>query len=280
MKQAHSGETASSRESLEQASLFCTPLLNSLSKSTMFATVESPSRPKSTARFSLFSLSSQNSNFDFDSSPLCISDSEKSYQGRLKSGLANGPKPSEVQGFSLSEPIITRVMDCIYVGNLCAAYSGQTLCKNNIDSIIDMSSLPSDCTLNFIPCTCSRGLQHSWSRLKVHIQEASEYKCISLQQPCFQDINECIEATLEKRKQVLIHCRDGYSLAPMCVIQYLMVKHSMRLLAAYEFVRARYPLNIQECHQDLLVGLERALWPGEMDTESFKQAMSRKMAWT
>ncbi|XP_059682105.1 troponin I, fast skeletal muscle [Gavia stellata] len=41
-----------------------------------------------------------------------------------------------------------------------------------------------------------------------------------------------------------------------------MVKHSIRLLAAYEFMGARYPLNIQECHQDLLVGLEMSLQHG------------------
>lgn len=98
--------------------------------------------------------------------------------------------------------------------------------------------------------------------------------------PCFQDINECIEALLEKGKRVLIHCRDGYSLGPTCVIQYLMVKHSMKLLAAYEFVRARYPLNIQECHQDLLVGLEMSLQPGGINITCLKYSLSRKMAWS
>uniref|UniRef100_A0A8C8SRW4 protein-tyrosine-phosphatase n=1 Tax=Pelusios castaneus TaxID=367368 RepID=A0A8C8SRW4_9SAUR len=136
------------------------------------------------------------------------------------------PKPGGPEYFNFSEPVIARVMDCIYLGNLNAAYCGRVLCRNGIDSIIDMSSLPSDCSLRVIPCMCSRGeLRHSWSRLK---------------------------ASLEKRKRVLIHCLDGYSLAPTCIIQYLMVKHNMRLMAAYEFVRARYPLNIRECHQDML----------------------------
>uniref|UniRef100_A0A8C2U6K5 protein-tyrosine-phosphatase n=1 Tax=Coturnix japonica TaxID=93934 RepID=A0A8C2U6K5_COTJA len=85
---------------------------------------------------------------------------------------------------------------------------------------------------------------------------------------------------MEKGKRVLIHCRDGYSLGPTCVIQYLMVKHSMRLLAAYELVRARYPLKIQECHQDLLVGLEMSLQPGGVNTACLKHSLSRKMAWS
>ena len=59
------------------------------------------------------------------------------------------------------------------------------------------------------------------------------------------------------------------------------LKQNMRLLAAYEMLRAKYPLNIREAHQDLLVGLERALRPGgAVDPECFKQAISRKVAWT
>uniref|UniRef100_A0A670IA00 protein-tyrosine-phosphatase n=1 Tax=Podarcis muralis TaxID=64176 RepID=A0A670IA00_PODMU len=143
----------------------------------------------------------------------------------------------------------------------CSGCSGAMECS----IFLGQALLPRDC---------------SWSRLKVHVQGPLEEERLSLQQPCFWDINRCLEASLEKRKRVLIHCRDGYSLAPTCVIQYLMVKHHMRLLAAYDFVRARYPVNIQECHQDLLVDLERSLWPGEVDMECSKQAMSRKMAWT
>ena len=177
--------------------------------------------------------------------------------------------------------------DYIYMGNLNAAYSGRTLCRNNIDSVIDMSGLPGEPgpSLNLIPCTCSRGARHSWSRLKVDIADivalAGEGPLASRQRCCFEDINECIHASTEKRKRVLVHCRDGFSLAPTCIIQYLMVKQNMRLLAAYELLRAKYPLNIRECHQDLLVGLERALRPGgAVDSECFKQAISRKVAWT
>uniref|UniRef100_A0A8C3SXP2 protein-tyrosine-phosphatase n=1 Tax=Chelydra serpentina TaxID=8475 RepID=A0A8C3SXP2_CHESE len=90
-------------------------------------------------------------------------------------------------------------------------------------------------------------------------------ECPALREPCFWDINECIEASLEKRKRVLIHCLDGYSLAPTCVIQYLMVKHNMRLMAAYEFVRARYPLNIRDRSGvwdglSIRVTLRKSLW--------------------
>uniref|UniRef100_A0A3B5QX38 protein-tyrosine-phosphatase n=1 Tax=Xiphophorus maculatus TaxID=8083 RepID=A0A3B5QX38_XIPMA len=118
-----------------------------------------------------------------------------------------------------SSTVISKVTDYIYVGNLNAAYNGRTLCRNNIDSIIDMSSAPGD-----------------WSRLK------------------------CINASTEKRKRVLVHCRDGFSLAPMCIIQYLMVKQNMRLIAAYELLRAKYPVNIKECHQNVLVSLERSIF--------------------
>ncbi|KAF7245576.1 Dual specificity protein phosphatase 3 [Varanus komodoensis] len=273
MKQVHSGGAARSTGSLERKSLFCA---SSLSRSILPKPVEPLSKvPSSTQSSSLLCNGGGNS-LESDSSPLSVSDYKKSHNENLKSGT----NPGGTQGFSFLEPVISKVTDCIYVGNLRAAYSGRALCKNNIDSIIDMSSLPGDYGLNFIPCTCGRGPQHSWPRLKVYLQGPLEEECLSLQQPCFWDINECIEASLEKRKRVLIHCRDGYSLAPTCVIQYLMVKHHMRLLAAYGFVRARHPVNIQECHRNLLVGLERALWPGEVDMESFKQAMSRKVAWT
>ncbi|XP_062973193.1 uncharacterized protein LOC134392640 [Elgaria multicarinata webbii] len=281
MKQAHSSGAASSTGSLERASLFCASASRSLSKSTMPKPGDSLSKPPSSIRSALFSpLLRSNNSLESDSSPLSAFGSKKCRHGNLKSRASGEAKPGGGQGFSASEPVISKVTDCIYVGNLHAAYSGRALCKNNIDSIIDMSSLPGDYRLSFIPCTCGRGPQHSWPRLKVYLQGPLEEDCPSLQQPCFWDINECIEASLEKRKRVLIHCRDGYSLAPTCVIQYLMVKHHMRLLAAYELVRARYPVNIQECHRNLLVGLERALWPGEVDVECFKQAMSRKVAWT
>uniref|UniRef100_A0A3Q3QWZ5 protein-tyrosine-phosphatase n=1 Tax=Monopterus albus TaxID=43700 RepID=A0A3Q3QWZ5_MONAL len=131
------------------------------------------------------------------------------------------------------------VTDYIFVGNLNAAYNG------------------------LIPCTCSRGTRHSWSRLKVDIGDvpAALGDGPALRQRCFEDINECIDASTEKRKRVLVHCRDGFSLAPTCIIQYLMVKQNMRLIAAYELLRAKYPVNIRECHQNVLVSLERALRP-------------------
>ncbi|XP_042298831.1 uncharacterized protein LOC121917160 [Sceloporus undulatus] len=280
MKQTHSGGIASSTGSLEQASLFCVSVSSSSSRSTLPKQREPLSKSKPFVRSSFLTPLLWNHSSELDNSLISISGSKKGYRGSLKSGVNYDVEAGVVPGFNFLEPLISRVTDCIYVGNLRAGYSGQALCKNNIDSIIDMSSLPRDCRLNFIPCTCCRGLQHSWSRLKVHIQGPLDKECHSLQQPCFRDINTCIDASLEKRKRILIHCRDGYSLSPTCVIQYLMVKHHMRLLAAYEFVRARYPVNIQECHRDLLVDLERSLWPGEIDMEGFKQAMARKMAWT
>nr|XP_060624713.1 uncharacterized protein LOC132771094 [Anolis sagrei ordinatus] len=280
MKQVYSGGAASSTGSLERASLFCVPVLNSSSRSSLPKQREALSKSKSFVKSFLSTPLLQNNSSECDNSLLYISDSKKNYCGTLKSGMDHEAEIVTVPSFNQLEPLICRVTDGIYVGNLSAGYSGQTLCKNNIDSIIDMSSLPRECRLNFIPCTCRRGSQHSWSRLKVHIQGPLEEDCPSLQQTCFWDINACIDASLEKRKRILIHCRDGYSLAPTCVIQYFMVKHRMRLLAAYEFVRARYPVNIRECHRDLLVGLERSLWPGELDMENFKQAMSRKIAWT
>ncbi|XP_019407853.1 PREDICTED: uncharacterized protein LOC109321563 [Crocodylus porosus] len=285
MEQAHSGGAASSTGSLERASLFCVSRSSSPAQSAIPSPVEQLPKAKSSSQFFLFPSPSWNSSSEADSNPLAFSGSKKacSYVCRVspKSNVLGSPKPEEPEYFHFSEPVIARVMDCIYLGNLNAAYSGRALCKNNIDSIIDMSNLPSDRSLSIIPCTCNRGgLRHSWSRLKVDIQGLLDGKYPVLTESCFQDINECIDASLEKRKRVLIHCTDGYSLAPTCVIQYLMVKHKMRLMAAYEFVRARYPLNIRECHQNLLVGLERSLQPGDVDVECLKQSMSRKMAWT
>ncbi|CAM4566812.1 unnamed protein product [Lepidochelys olivacea] len=285
MEQAHSGGTASSTGSLERASLFCASRSNSSSSSTLSSPVGPLTKAKSSSRFSLFSPPFWNSSAELDSNPQSYSSSKKSrnysQRGGAKPEEPSDPKPGGPEYFNFSEPVIARVMDCIYLGNLNAAYCGRVLCRNNIDSIIDMSSLPSNCSLSVIPCTCSRGgLRHSWSRLKVDIQGPLNGECPALREPCFWDINECIEASLEKRKRVLIHCLDGYSLAPTCVIQYLMVKHNMRLMAAYEFVRARYPLNIRECHRDMLVGLERSLQPGDVDMERLKHSMSRKVAWT
>uniref|UniRef100_A0AAQ4QI50 protein-tyrosine-phosphatase n=1 Tax=Gasterosteus aculeatus aculeatus TaxID=481459 RepID=A0AAQ4QI50_GASAC len=154
-----------------------------------------------------------------------------------------GPSPWPSPPSSSPEhtgPSACRVTDYIYVGNLNAAYNG------------------------LIPCTCSRGARHSWSRLKVDIGDVPDAlgDGPSLKQRCFEDINGCIDASTEKRKRVLVHCRDGFSLAPTCIIQYLMVKQNMRLIAAYELLRAKYPINIREGHQDMLVSLERALRPG------------------
>ncbi|XP_034055521.1 uncharacterized protein LOC117535237 [Gymnodraco acuticeps] len=284
MEQAHSAGAASSTGSLERASLFCS------SSSGLSSPVEILNKNKSSSSSSRFSLFSPpwNSSSESESNPPSRSGSKKklrNYSRRAATGPAGArgpdtpetkPKPVEQQHFQYSEPVISRVTDFIYVGNLNAAYNGRSLCRNSIDSIIDMSSVSGDPgpILNVIPCTCSRGARHTWSRLKVDIGDVPE-------QRCFEDINECIGASTEKRKRVLVHCRDGFSLAPTCIIQYLMVKQNMRLIAAYELLRARYPVNIRERHQNLLVSLERALRPGgNVDPECFKQAISRKVAWT
>lgn len=295
MEQAHSAGAASSTGSLERASLFCASGSTTTSSSGLSSPVETLTKSKSSSRFSLFSPP-WNSSSESDSNPPSRSGSKKlrTYSRRAATGPAGAggrgsdtpePKQSGTEHFQYSEPVISKVTDYIYVGNLNAAYNGRTLCRNNIDSIIDMSSLPGEpgpC-LNLIPCTCSRGTRHSWSRLKVDIGDVPDAlgEGPTLKQRCFEDINGCIDASTEKRKRVLVHCRDGYSLAPTCIIQYLMVKQNMRLIAAYELLRAKYPVNIKDCHQNVLVSLEKALRPGgNVDPECFKQAISRKVAWT
>ncbi|XP_072767990.1 uncharacterized protein [Nerophis lumbriciformis] len=267
MEQVHSAGAASSTGSLERASLFYAS----------GGPAELLNKNKSSGRFSRFSPP-WNSSSESDSNPPSRSGSKKlrNYSRRAATGPAgaepNGGGPQQVQYF---EPLISKVTDYIFVGNLNAAYNGRALCRNSIDSIIDMSGAPGEAgpSLSLIPCTCSRGgVRHSWSRLKVDIGD--------VKQRCFEDINDCIDASAQKRKRVLVHCRDGFSLAPTCVIQYLMVKRDMRLIAAYELLRAKYPLNIREGHQNLLVSLERTLRPGDVDPQSFKQAISRKVAWT
>lgn len=289
MDQAYSVGAASSTGSLERMSLFCASA--TASGSALSNTAEVFNKSKSSSRFSLFSPP-WNSSSESDSNPPSRSGSKKlrNYSRRAATGPAGTrvpeapePRPVGPEHFQYSEPVISRVTDYIYVGNLNAAYSGRTLCRNNIDSIIDMSSVPSELHLNLIPCTCSRGTRHSWSRLKVDIGDVPDVvgDVPALKQRCFEDINECINASTEKKKRVLVHCRDGFSLAPTCIIQYLMVKQNMRLITAYELLRAKYPLNIRECHQNVLVSLERALHPGgNVDPECFKQAISRKVAWT
>nr|XP_047922537.1 uncharacterized protein LOC106042583 isoform X2 [Anser cygnoides] len=244
----------------------------------------SPSEAKLASCFPLFSPLSQGSKPG--SIPLPCAGPKKTQRGSWKKKNLNpkehpGPNPEEPACFPFAGPIIARITDCIYLGNLNAAYSGRALCTNGIDSIIDVSSLPRDRSLSIIPCTCGRaGFRHSWPRLRVDIRASLHGGHHEIGQPCFLDINECIEASMEKGKRVLIHCRDGYSLGPTCVIQYLMVKHSMGLLAAYGFVRARYPLNIQEHHQDLLVALEMSLQPGTASLVCLKHSLSRKVAWS
>nr|XP_014349054.1 PREDICTED: uncharacterized protein LOC106705050 isoform X2 [Latimeria chalumnae] len=292
MEQAHSSGAGSSTGSLERASLFCTSGSNTSSLSNLSSPNESLAKAKSSSRFSLFSPP-WNSSSESDSNPPSRSGSKKfrnySWRGvpKAEEGGAMDARQNIPEHFHYWEPVISKITDYIYVGNLHAAYSGRVLCKNNIDSIIDLSNLPGEQNLSLIPCTCSRGARHSWSRLKVDIWDGADHDedfaaaaATVLRERCFEDINECIDASTEKRKRVLVHCRDGYSLAPACIIQYLMQKQNMRMMAAYEFVRAKYPLNIKECHQNLLVSLERALRPGSIDPETFKQAMSRKMAWT
>ncbi|KAG5839119.1 hypothetical protein ANANG_G00201550 [Anguilla anguilla] len=287
MEQAHSAGAASSTGSLERASLFCASVGSTpASSSGAPSPVEPLTKSRSSSRFALFSPP-WNSSSESDSNPPSRSGSKKLRKYTRRGGAGGGAsakgeeppdaKPApQAEHFHYAEPFISKVTDYIYVGNLNAAYSGRTLCRNNIDSIVDMSSLPGESGLRLIPCTCSRGARHTWSRLKVDIGDLSDSG-----QRCFQDINECIDASAGKRKRVLVHCRDGHSLAPTCVIQYLMVRQNMRLLAAYELLRSRYPLNIEEGHQDVLVGLERALRPGaDVDPECFKVAISRRVAWT
>ncbi|RXN20139.1 Synaptotagmin-1 [Labeo rohita] len=290
MEQAHSAGAASSTGSLERASLFCASGSTTTSSSGLSSPVEHLTKSKSSSRFSLFSPP-WNSSSESDSNPPSRSGSKKmrNYSRRAGPGSAKTgpetpePKQSVPEHFQYSEPVISKVTDYIYVGNLNAAYSGRTLCRNNIDSIIDMSSLPGETCLRVIPCTCSRAVKHSWSRLKVDMSDLPDtvQEGLALKHRCFEDINECIDASTEKRKRVLVHCRDGFSLAPTCIIQYLMVKQNMRLIAAYELLRAKHPVNIRESHQNVLVSLERALRPGgNTDPECFKQAISRKVAWT
>uniref|UniRef100_A0A8C1PP73 protein-tyrosine-phosphatase n=1 Tax=Cyprinus carpio TaxID=7962 RepID=A0A8C1PP73_CYPCA len=101
-----------------------------------------------------------------------------------------------------------------------------------------------------------------WNSMDISDLPDTVQEGLALKHRCFDDINECIDASMEKRKRVLVHCRDGFSLAPTCIIQYLMVKQNMRLIAAYELLRAKHPVNIRESHQNVLVSLERALRPG------------------
>ncbi|GCB71195.1 uncharacterized protein [Scyliorhinus torazame] len=282
MVKADNTRASSSTGSLERASLFCASASNT-STSNLSSSNETLAKAKSSNRFSLFSPP-WNSSSESDSNPPSRSGSKKLKNHHRKSlNKIDSPKdckrsiPEQLQ---YSEPVIAKVTDHIYVGNLNAAYSGRILCKNNIDSIIDMSNLPGEFNMCLIPCTCSRNVKHSWSRLKVDINDFSNDDVFPLKHRCFEDINECINASTEKQKRVLIHCRDGYSLAPTCIIQYLMQKQNMQLMTAYEFVKAKYPLNIKECHQNLLVTLEKSLRPGNTNPECFKQALSRKMAWT
>ncbi|XP_052551733.1 uncharacterized protein LOC128086817 [Tympanuchus pallidicinctus] len=268
---------------VQMASCSCALRPSLTSPSPLPCSAGSPSKAKLSSLFSLFSPPSRISEPDYSSLP--CAGSKKSSRGSWKKSShceePPGPKSEESAHFPFTGPIIARITEYIYLGNLNAAYSGRELCTNGINSIIDMSSLPSDHSLSIIPCTCGRGgFRHNWSRLRVDIQAFLHGSLHEIRQPCFLVINECIEALMEKGKRVLIHCRDGYSLGPTCVIQYLMVKHSMRLLAAYELVRARYPLKIQECHQDLLVGLEMSLQPGGINVACLKRSLSRKMAWS
>ncbi|KAJ0029299.1 hypothetical protein NQD34_004296 [Periophthalmus magnuspinnatus] len=290
MEQAHSAGAASSTGSLERASLFCASASTTYS-SGLSSPVEFLNKNKSSSRFSLFSPP-WNSSSESESNPPSRSGSKKlrNYSRRAATGPAGArgpdvpdPKPSEQ--FQYSEPVISKVTDYIFVGNLNAAYNGRTLCRNNIDSIIDMSNVPGESgpNLNLIPCTCSRGRVTAGPGLR---WISVTYRMLwgdgpALKQRCFEDINECIGLHRKKKKRVLVHCRDGFSLAPTCIIQYLMVKQNMRLIAAYELLRAKYPVNIRECHQNVLVSLEKALRPGgNVDPECFKQAISRKVAWT
>ncbi|XP_007886034.1 uncharacterized protein LOC103175080 [Callorhinchus milii] len=287
MEQAYTAGAASSTGALERASLFCASGSNTLSLS---GSSETLTKTKSSSRFSLFSAP-WNSSSESDSNPPSRSGSRKSrnHSRKVSAKTESGADrkqgapvqtptqaPAPAPTLQYSEPVIARVTDCIYVGNLNAGYSGRTLCRNSIDSIIDVSNLPGELNICLIPCTCSRSVRHSWSRLKVD----TNWDTFPLKRQCFEDINECINASAGKGKRVLVHCRDGYSLAPTCVIQYLMQKQDMRLINAYELLKAKYPLNIKDCHQDLLVTLEQSLRPGDTHPDCFKQAISRKTAWT
>lgn len=273
--------SASSTGSLERASLFCASGFPTPTSS--FSPNETLTRTKSSSRFFLFSPPWNSSSESDSNSPSCSS--SKKFRTCIKKRETKSEEATDShqvmpEYFRYSEPVMSKVTDYIYVGNVNAAYSERILCKNHIDSIIDMSNLSIEQNVWLIPCTCSQDAKHHWSRLKIHLNDSPTRKGDVLQQCCFEDVINFLSVLVDKKKRVLIHCRDGYSLAPTCIIQYLMLKQNMKLMAAYEFVRARYPVNIKECHQNLLVSLEKSLRPGNIDPECFKLALSRKLAWT
>ncbi|XP_048886555.1 dual specificity protein phosphatase MPK-4-like isoform X2 [Brienomyrus brachyistius] len=269
---------ARSTNSLERALHLCAFGSPTGLSSDPMSPVGSPKKVKACSRLSHF-LPSWNSSSESDSGHSTSSTSKKSRDHPGKTEVE--PRGEDASYNHYFEPIISKVTDYIYVGNLNAAYSGLTLCRSHIDSIIDMSNVSPERVLLLIPCSCSRGGRHSWSRLKVDIGDLSmAAEGLVNQQLRFSDINECIDASAEKRKRVLVHCLDGFSLAPTCVIQYLMVKRNMTLIAAYELLKAKHPVNLKESHQNVLVSLEQALRPwNKVDPECCKQALSRKVAW-
>ncbi|XP_075357726.1 uncharacterized protein LOC142409855 [Mycteria americana] len=153
MEEAESGGAAHSMGSLARASHSCALRSSPTPAPPLPCPADSPSKAKLSSCFSVFLPLSWGSKPD--SSPLPHASSKKSLRGSWKKNPhpkePTSPTPGEPACFPFTGPIIARITDCIYLGNLNAAYSGQALCINSIDSIIDMSSLPSDCSLRVIP---------------------------------------------------------------------------------------------------------------------------------
>ena len=169
---------------------------------------------------------------------------------------------------SLKNSSFLRITDDLYIGNMSCLKNERSLCKLNIEYLIDMTGMrPDDLnrqTLGRIPCLCER--QHSRLYLTVEIGETS-FKPLFC---AFNELNKFIQQTRKftiSPKKVLIFSRDLLASHVVCACaQFLMIEYELSIDAALHVVMQRPKIyeksgmpvgkKLEQCYMEYLKQFE------------------------
>lgn len=144
--------------------------------------------------------------------------------------------PAPVPAAHQSE--IAAVLDRLYVGTSSAARQQWLLCRLAVVAVVELSEVrpdptgPPDC-----PCVCPRLQTHHRQQLRINIRDDAAEDL----RPFLAQINRFIDAH-RRRGSVLVHSTAGRSRAPTILLQYMMAREGMTLVAASERVSHCWPL--------------------------------------
>lgn len=148
--------------------------------------------------------------------------------------------------FKKDDPIPSEVIPGLYIGSIGAALNKNFLLENQIGFIL----------------TVADNLNNSFPDLftykSIEILDTIDFNILNVLDQAF----EFIDTAVNSGNKVLVHCFAGKSRSATVVIAYLMKKHSMRLEAALEYLKAKRPVVMP--NQGFLFQLalyEKSLFP-------------------